>query len=64
MVHDYGTSYLLVLIAKAGFWDKLGTSSQLNLKFGKAGREGDVLRLEVTVSSQARRAGDGIGESG
>ncbi len=49
-MYDAGTSWLLDMIRKPGFWMSFGTSRSLNVTFIRPAVEGEMLLMESEVS--------------
>ena len=48
-IFDTGTTWVLDVIRKPGFWEHFGTTRTLNLTFLRPAAEGEMLRLESEV---------------
>ena len=47
--HDIGTSVLLNLVSRPGFWSTTGTTRTLNMTYLRPAMKGEVLLLECEV---------------
>lgn len=57
MAHEYCTSYVLLTVARPGFWEYLGLSRNVNITYFNPAKGGDVLLMECEVSQRRRRMG-------
>ena len=46
---DVGTTWLLFLIQKPGFWERMGITRSLNCTYLRPAPEGEMLRLECEI---------------
>ncbi|KAK5120230.1 hypothetical protein LTR85_006436 [Meristemomyces frigidus] len=52
---DVGTSFLIHLVSRPGFWPSGGTSRTLNVTYLRPAKEGDVLRMECDIVHMGKR---------
>ncbi|KAK3696036.1 hypothetical protein LTR37_018178 [Vermiconidia calcicola] len=54
-IFDTGTTWVLDVIRKPGFWEHFGTTRTLNLTFLRPAAEGEMLRLESEIVQAGKR---------